>query len=34
MEFVSPNEEDAFNIDLMNKKKTTTPSALKNKKAL
>jgi len=34
MEFISPNEEDGFNIEIINKKKTLTPAAMKNKKKL
>ena len=32
MEFVSPNEEEAFNVNIINKKKSPTPAAMKSKK--
>ena len=34
MEFISPNEEEAFNIEIINKKKSLTPAPIKNKKKL
>jgi len=34
MEFISPNEEEAFNIDVINKKKSPTPAAMRSKKKL
>jgi hypothetical protein len=32
MEFVSPNEEEAFNVNIINKNKSPTPAAMKSKK--
>jgi hypothetical protein len=34
MEFISPNEEEALNIDVINKKKSPTPAAMRSKKKL
>ena len=34
MAFVSPNEEEAFNIDLINKKKSQNTAAIRSKKKL
>lgn len=32
MEFVSPNEEEAFNANIINKKKSPTPAVMRSKK--